>query len=208
MAQRRPCQPRPTQGDVGDRELLYGGARRPRRALREVLAQAPASPSPSAACPPLARLLPGRRPSARRPGRRAMTAHVELAPSLVERIKQTMVGLKMPRAIEILDATVRLPRLPVPPAQRAELTTPADRAGACVDCFPVRTAFPVIQAGRHPHLHFRGLLSFTRVTARWIAQPPKGGLCHEASTQSVTQPSRSSATRSIDNSLDGTFLHW
>lgn len=36
-----------------------------------------------------------------------MTAHVELAPSLVERIKQTMVGLKMPRAIEILDATVR-----------------------------------------------------------------------------------------------------
>jgi DNA replication protein DnaC len=36
-----------------------------------------------------------------------MTAHVELVPSLVERIKQTMVGLKMPRAIEILDATVR-----------------------------------------------------------------------------------------------------
>jgi hypothetical protein len=51
-----------------------------------------------------------------------------------------------------------LPRLLVPPAQRAELTTPTDRAGACVDCFPVRTAFPVIQAGRHPHLHFRGLL--------------------------------------------------
>jgi hypothetical protein len=47
-----------------------------------------------------------------------------------------------------------LPRLLVPPAQRAELTTPTDRAGACV----VRTAFPVIQAGRHPHLHFRGLL--------------------------------------------------
>jgi hypothetical protein len=47
-----------------------------------------------------------------------MTAHVELAPSLVERIKQTMVGLKMPRAIEILDATVRLvdqgtPRAPI-----------------------------------------------------------------------------------------------
>jgi DNA replication protein DnaC len=32
---------------------------------------------------------------------------VEIAPSLIERIKQTMVGLKMPRAIEILDATVR-----------------------------------------------------------------------------------------------------
>ena len=37
-SQRRPSEPRPTQGDVGDRELPYGGARRPRRALREVLA--------------------------------------------------------------------------------------------------------------------------------------------------------------------------
>jgi DNA replication protein DnaC len=36
-----------------------------------------------------------------------MTAHVEIVPSGVDRIKQTMVGLKMPRAIEILDATVR-----------------------------------------------------------------------------------------------------
>jgi DNA replication protein DnaC len=36
-----------------------------------------------------------------------MTAHVEIVPSVVDRIKQTMVGLKMPRAIEILDATVR-----------------------------------------------------------------------------------------------------
>jgi len=36
-----------------------------------------------------------------------MTAHPEILPSVVDRIKQTMVGLKMPRAIEILDATVR-----------------------------------------------------------------------------------------------------
>jgi DNA replication protein DnaC len=36
-----------------------------------------------------------------------MNARVDIVPSLVERIKQTMVGLKMPRAIEILDATVR-----------------------------------------------------------------------------------------------------
>jgi hypothetical protein len=34
-----------------------------------------------------------------------MTA--EIVPSVIDRIKQTMVGLKMPRAIEILDATVR-----------------------------------------------------------------------------------------------------
>src|SRR6478672_5084460 len=41
-----------------------------------------------------------------------------------------------------------LPRLPEPPFRRAVPTTPADRAGALVNCFP----------GRHPHCHFRGLL--------------------------------------------------
>jgi hypothetical protein len=35
-----------------------------------------------------------------------MTAHADIVPSVVDRIKQTMVGLK-PRTIEILDATVR-----------------------------------------------------------------------------------------------------
>ena len=34
-----------------------------------------------------------------------MTAHPEIVPTLVDRIKQTLVGLKMPRAIEILDVT-------------------------------------------------------------------------------------------------------
>ncbi len=36
-----------------------------------------------------------------------MTAHAEIIPSIVDRIKRSLVGLKMPRAIEILDATVR-----------------------------------------------------------------------------------------------------
>ena len=51
-----------------------------------------------------------------------------------------------------------LPRLPEPPFRRAEPTTPADRAGAHVDCFPAYAAFPKWQEGRHPHCHFRGLL--------------------------------------------------
>ena len=55
----------------------------------------------------LARLLRCRRTAARRPGRCAMNAHPEIVPSLVDHIKQTLVGLKMPRAIEILDVTVR-----------------------------------------------------------------------------------------------------
>src|SRR6266567_2504274 len=51
-----------------------------------------------------------------------------------------------------------LPRLLEPPFRRAVPTTPADRAGARVDCFPAHAAFPKWQEGRHPHCHFRGLL--------------------------------------------------
>jgi hypothetical protein len=36
-----------------------------------------------------------------------MNAHPEIVHSLVDRIKQTLVGLKMPRAIEILDFILR-----------------------------------------------------------------------------------------------------
>src|SRR6201993_172760 len=55
-----------------------------------------------------------------------------------------------------------LPRLPEPPSRRAAPTTPADRAGARVDCFPAHAAFPKWQEGRHPHCHFRGLLRLSR----------------------------------------------
>src|SRR5713226_3065435 len=65
-----------------------------------------------------------------------------------------------------LEATLRplpslrtgLPRLPESSFRRAVPTTPADRAGAHVDCFPAHAAFPLWQEGRHPHCHFRGLL--------------------------------------------------
>src|SRR5712671_6930917 len=66
-----------------------------------------------------------------------------------------------------------LPRLPEPPFRRAVPTTPADRAGARVDCFPAHAAFPKWQEGRHPHCHFRGLHRLHSVTAHRIAQPPK-----------------------------------
>src|SRR5207253_7274439 len=47
---------------------------------------------------------------------------------------------------------------------------------------------------------FEACSGFTHVTARRIAQPPKGDLCHEAPARAVTRTSRSSATGSIDNS--------
>ena len=100
---------------------------------------------------------------------------------------------------------------PADPHHPSSVPCPVPRrieTGACVDCFPAHTAFPVSQAGRHPHLHFRGLL---RLHARYgplDRSTAQGGLCHEAPAQSVARPGRSSATRSIDNSLGGTFLHW
>ena len=100
-----------------------------------------------------------------------------------------------------------LPRLPEPPFRRAVPTTPADRAGAHVDCFPAHTAFPKWQEGRHPHCHFRGLLRLHSRYGPSDCSAAYSGLCHEAPALPVTRPSRSSASRSIDNSLGGIFLH-
>ena len=69
-----------------------------------------------------------------------------------------------------------LPRLPASPFRRAVPTTPADRAGARVDCFPAHAAFPKWPEGRRVGIRidtFEACSGFTRVTARRIAQPPK-----------------------------------
>jgi hypothetical protein len=54
---------------------------------------------------------------------------------------------------------------------------------------------------------FEACSGFIRVTARRIAQPPIGDLCHEAPTRAVAHASRSSATGLIDNSPGGFLLH-
>ena len=66
-----------------------------------------------------------------------------------------------------------LPRLPEPPFRRAVPTTPADRAGARVDCFPARGASPTGRWVGIRIVTFEACAGFTRVTARRIAQPPK-----------------------------------
>src|SRR5207244_5365329 len=101
-----------------------------------------------------------------------------------------------------------LPRLPEPPFRRAVPTTPADRAGAHIDCFPAHAAFPKWPEGRHPHCHFRGLLGLHRHYGPPDRSVAQGDLCHEASALPVARPNRPSASRSIDNSLGGIFLHW
>ena len=94
------------------------------------------------------------------------------------------------------------------PSRRAVPTTPADRMSAHVDYFPIRAAFPDSWAGRHPRLHFRGLLGLHSRYGPPGCSTAQSGLCHEASIRPVTQPNRSSATRPIDNYLGGFFLHW
>src|SRR5918911_4783872 len=73
---------------------------------------------------------------------------------------------------------------------------------------PPRAAFPEIQTGRRPRLHFRGLLRLHSRYGPSDRSTAQGGLRHEASIRPVARPNRSSATRAVDNSLDGSFLHW
>ena len=82
--------------------------------------------------------------------------------------------------------------------QSAVPITPADRTGTRVDYFPVHAPSP----------------RFSRVGIRVMdfeacsAGPPETAFCHEASARPVARPSRSLATRSIDNSLGGTLPRW
>ena len=90
-----------------------------------------------------------------------------------------------------------LPRLLASPFQRAVPIAPADRDGCFCRLLPHPTrAFPVMQAGRHPRLHFRGLLRLHACYGPLDRSTAQSGLRHEASTRPVTQPGRSSATRS------------
>jgi hypothetical protein len=69
-------------------------------------------------------------------------------------------------------------------------------AGASVGCYPAPLGpSPLFRRVGVHDFTFEACSGFTHVTACRIAQPPKGGLCHEASTRTVTRSSRSSATR-------------
>src|SRR5208282_1067819 len=93
------------------------------------------------------------------------------------------------------------------PARRAHYPDGSERVHLSIASPSARPSPLFRRVGIHIFT-FEACSGFTHVTARWIAQPPNGGLCHEAPARPVAQPSRSSATRSIDNSLGGIFLHW
>ena len=68
--------------------------------------------------------------------------------------------------------------------------------------FPVRTAFPVSQAGRHPHLHFRGLLKLHTRYGLQGCSPTFRGLYREASPWPVFRLGRSQAIKSYQQLLE------
>ena len=70
---------------------------------------------------------------------------------------------------------------------------------------PSHAAFPGSQAGRHPRLHFRGLLRLHSNYGPLDRSTAQGGLCHRASIHPVTRTNRLPATRS-NRQLSGWVL--
>src|SRR5215207_3558760 len=73
---------------------------------------------------------------------------------------------------------------------------------------PSHAAFPVIQAGRRPHLTFEACSGFTRVTARQIARPPKAAFVTRLQPDGSPHQAARQLPELTDNSPGGTFLHW
>src|SRR3984893_13988968 len=69
-----------------------------------------------------------------------------------------------------------LPRLPEPPFRRAEPTTPADRAGAHIDCFPASRGLPQMAGGS------ASALSLSRPAQALLALRPAGSLSRPPAT--------------------------
>ena len=101
-----------------------------------------------------------------------------------------------------------LPRLRASPFQRAVPTIPADRDGCLCRLLPRSRGLPRFPGGSASatSLSRPAQASLTLRPAGLLSR--QGGLCHEAPARSVTRPSRSSATRAIDNSPGGILLHW
>ncbi len=101
-----------------------------------------------------------------------------------------------------------LPRLPVSLFQRAVPTTPADQDGCTCRLLP-RPARPSPYHRRVGvrDFTFEACSGFTRITARWIAQPPKAAFV--TGLRSIRLPGQTACQLpdQTDNCLGGSFLH-
>src|SRR5689334_18549909 len=71
-----------------------------------------------------------------------------------------------------------------------------------VGSFPARAAFPVLQAGRHPHRYFRGLLKLHSRYGLHSCSPTIRGLYREAPPAPVSRLGRSQAIKSYQQLLE------
>src|SRR5690606_19555518 len=93
--------------------------------------------------------------------------------------------------------------------QRAVPTTPADRDGCMCRLLPHLTRpSPLFGRVGIRIITFEACSGFTHVTAHWLAQPPKAAFVAGLRPVQLPKTNRLPATRSIDNSLGGTYLHW
>ena len=89
------------------------------------------------------------------------------------------------------------PDYPESPFRRAVPNYPGGSRQVLVSVASLsHAAFPVSQPGRHPRLHFRGLLRLHSRYGLSDCSTAQGGLCRKASARPVAPPSRSPATRS------------
>ena len=102
------------------------------------------------------------------------------------------------------------PPLPASPVPSVPFPLPrrTGRVPASIASPSVRPS-PLSLAGRHPHLHFRGLLRLhSRYGPLGSLSRPRRPLSRGFGPAESPNRSCSSATRPIDNYLGGSFLHW
>ncbi len=72
---------------------------------------------------------------------------------------------------------------------------------------PFRAAFPVTQAGRHPHRYFRGLLGLHSRYGPLTRSAAQGDLCHKASTRQLLGQAACQLLDQTGYYRGGAFLH-
>src|ERR1700738_1574875 len=138
------------------------------------------------------------------------TPEVRVLPSTgITRLQRSYYPVRLP-PMPPPEATLRplpshqtgLPRLPEPPFRRAEPTTPADRAGAHIDCFPASRGLPQMAGGS------ASALSLSRPAQALLALRPTGSLSHPRRPLSrgsslVSYPAKPLVSYQINRQLSG-----
>jgi hypothetical protein len=83
------------------------------------------------------------------------------------------------------------------------------KAGARVGCFPTpHGPSPFLRLVGVHHFTFGACSGFTRVTACWIAQPPKAAFVTRLRSSRLPGQTARQLPGPTDNFLGGSFLHW